>query len=143
MLNCHAQVSDSIPTANKSNAEIKIKKVDEVPVRFADQMPEFHGGIEDLYEFISENIIYPKDAREKHIQGSVVVEFVIEKDGSIGKTNVLKSVHPLLDEEAVRIIKMLSPWIPAKVNGKPVSIWYTLPVRFSVDDINKQGNKRH
>ena len=104
----------------------------EEPYRFADEMPEFEGGMEALYEFIRKVTNYPTIAREQQIQGTCLIEFVVQKDGTIGTVNVKASAHPLLDKEAVRVIKMLPKWIPGKVNGKPVPVWYSLPITFSI-----------
>jgi len=105
---------------------------DEKPLRDAEQMPEFEGGLDALYQFLRENVVYPKEARDKKIQGTVLLKFVVEKDGSIGKVEILQKADPLLDAEAVRVIKIFPKWIPGKVMGKPVPVWYSLPINFSI-----------
>ncbi|MDR0207489.1 MAG: energy transducer TonB [Bacteroidales bacterium] len=104
----------------------------EEPLRFADQMPEYPGGIEELYAYIRRATIYPQQAREAFIQGTVLLEFAVNRDGSIDKVSVKVSAHPLLDREAVRVVKTLPKWIPGKVNGKPVPVWYTLPISYTI-----------
>jgi protein TonB len=132
MFSCHAQVTESTPASNKPDASaVVLKTNDDVPVRFCDQMPEFPGGIDSLYQFIRANISYPPHSG--NIQGTVVVEFVIEKEGTIGKVNVIAKAHPLLDAEAVRVVKLLPKWKPGKIKGKPTAVWYTLPVAFSIN----------
>jgi len=105
---------------------------DEKPLNTAEQLPEFEGGLDALYQFLRENIVYPKEARDNKIQGTVLLKFVVEKDGSIGKVEILQKVDLLLDAEAVRVVKMLPKWIPGKVMGKPVPVWYSLPISFSI-----------
>jgi len=102
------------------------------PLKFADQMPEYPGGMEELYAYIRRATIYPQQARENFIQGTVLVEFAVNKDGSIDRVSVKASAHPLLDKEAVRVVKTLPKWIPGKVNGKPVPVWYQLPVSYVI-----------
>ncbi len=79
---------------------------------------------------VSRNVVYPKKARQKGIQGNVYVRFIIEKDGYVSNVEVVRSVDPELDAEAVRVIKMMPRMEPAKVNGKPVRITYTIPINF-------------
>jgi TonB family protein len=106
---------------------------DEVIFIYVKQMPEFPGGLSALRNYISDNIIYPKEAKEKGIQGSVYIRFQVKKDGSIGIVEIQKGAHNLLDLEAVSVIKSLPPFIPAESNGKKVSVWYAIPVYFRLD----------
>lgn len=71
-------------------------------------------------------------AAENNIQGRVVVQFVVKKDGSIGKVVVSRGVDPDLDKEAVRVVKKLGKFNPGRNNGQPVAVWYTLPIRFKL-----------
>jgi TonB family protein len=98
-----------------------------------DQMPEFPGGVEKLLEFLKENIKYPEEAIAREIEGPVVCRFVVGKDGTVGDIEVLKGVDPLLDEEAVRVIRLMPKWKPGmlKLKGEFVNVKYTLPVVFS------------
>ncbi len=97
---------------------------------------EFIGGNEEMIKFLSENVKYPEDvlqANEKgaNIHGRVYVKFVVEKDGSISDVEVVRSVHPSLDAESVRVVKLMSgKWTPATHRGKPVRSMYTLPFVF-------------
>lgn len=94
------------------------------------EVPEFPGGPDALLEFMRKNINYPADAREKDIQGRVLVTFIVNKDGSLTEPEVVKSVDPLLDAEALRLISVMPKWKPGTQRGKPVRTKYTLPVNF-------------
>lgn len=102
------------------------KKKEEV-FTHVEQMPKFPGGDAELYKFISNNLNYPAMAIENNVQGRVVVQFVVTKDGSIGNVKVVRSVDRDLDNEAIRVCKKLPKFIPGKQNGQPVNVWYTLP----------------
>ena len=95
-----------------------------------EQMPEYSGGIEALLKYLSENVHYPKEAEEKCLQGRVIATFVVEKDGSISRAKVVKSVDPLLDEEALRVVNSMPNWTPGRQNGEPVAVKYTIPISF-------------
>jgi protein TonB len=95
-----------------------------------EQMPEFPGGMDKLMEYLSKNIKYPSIAQENNIQGRVVVEFVVNKDGSIVEPKVMRSVDTSLDNEAMRVIKSMPKWNPGKQRGKAVRVRYTVPVLF-------------
>ena len=106
-------------------------------------MPAFPGGEMGLMKWLSENIIYPKEAQEKGIQGRVTLRFVIKPDGSVEDVNVVKGFDPLCDQEAVRVIKLMPKWIPGKQNGDPVYVYYSLPVIFKLQVItNETGTTR-
>ena len=95
-----------------------------------EQMPQFPGGPQALFEYLSKNIKYPVVAEENGIQGRVIVTFVVERDGSITDVKVAKSVDPSLDKEAMRVVKSMPNWIPGKQNGSAVRVKYTVPVTF-------------
>lgn len=98
----------------------------------ADIMPSFPGGEEAAYHFIFENIVYPKEAKDKGIVGKVIVKFIVTSEGKLDSISVAKSVHPLLDAEAVRLIREMPVWIPAESGGKKINVWYTFPVTFQI-----------
>jgi TonB family protein len=98
-----------------------------------EEMPLFPGGDSTLMKFISSNIQYPKNAKEKNIQGRVILRFCVTYEGKINRVGVLKAVDPELDMEAVRVIKMLPEWKPGKQGGKPVNVWYSVPITFKLD----------
>lgn len=100
-----------------------------------EQMPQFPGGDVELMKYINSHIKYPTMAMENNIQGRVVVQFVVTKTGSIGEVKVLRSRDKDLDNEAVRVVKSLPNFIPGKMNGQPVNVWYTLPVQFKLQGV--------
>ncbi|MDE6118730.1 MAG: energy transducer TonB, partial [Muribaculaceae bacterium] len=87
-----------------------------------------------LYEYLSKNIRYPEQAAQNDIQGRVTVQFVVEKDGSIGEVKVVRSKDPDLDKEAVRVVKSLPKFVPGKMNGQSVRVWFTLPITFKLNN---------
>ena len=97
-----------------------------------EQMPSFPGGMGALMSWLSQNMKYPPIAAENGVQGRVIVQFVVEKDGSITDVHVAKSVDPSLDKEAARVVKAMPHWIPGKQNGSAVRVKYTVPVTFKL-----------
>lgn len=98
-----------------------------------DVMPEFPGGDAELLKYISTNLKYPVIAFENGIQGRVVVSFTVEKDGSITEAEVVRSIDPSLDQEALRVINTLPKWTPGKNEGKIVRVKYTVPIQFRLN----------
>lgn len=94
------------------------------------QQPNFPGGKEELFKYLAFNMIYPADAAKNKVEGRVLVTFVIEHDGSISNVNVVNSVYPSLDKEAIRVVSEMPKWIPGKANGKTVRVKYTIPITF-------------
>ena len=109
---------------------VKPKEEENKVFDVVEQMPSFPGGQAALMNYLNNNIKYPVIAEEKGIQGRVVVQFVVGKDGHISDVKVAKSVDPSLDKEAVRVVKAMPKWIPGKQNGQAVTVRYTLPVTF-------------
>ncbi len=97
-----------------------------------EEMPMYPGGGQALMQFISDNIRYPEKAKADSMQGRVILRFVVTKQGNVEDVQVLKGVHPLLDAEAVRVIYLLKGWSPGYQGGKPVNVWYSMPVTFSL-----------
>ena len=95
-----------------------------------EQMPEFPGGAAGMMKFIAENVKYPEEAYSKGIEGRVLVQFIIEKDGSVTNVKVIKKVNDAIDAEAVRVVKAMPKWKPGKQNGREVRVKYTIPVSF-------------
>jgi protein TonB len=95
-----------------------------------EQNPSFPGGTEALMKWLSKNLKYPASAQENSIQGRVLVQFVVNKDGSIVEPKVLRSVDPALDKEALRVVSAMPKWQPGKQRGKTVRVRFTLPVTF-------------
>ena len=100
-------------------------------------MPSFPGGDVALMKFIKDNMIYPYEALKNRIEGKVIIQFVVTKTGKVGKVKVVRSVNKELDQEAVRLIKMLPDFSPGRNNvGEPMNVWYILPVIFKLPDNN-------
>ena len=97
-----------------------------------EQKPSFPGGDGALMSWLSQNIKYPSIAAEIGVQGRVIVQFVVEKDGSITDVKIAKSVDPSLDKEAARVIKSMPHWIAGRQNGSPVRVRFTVPVTFKL-----------
>jgi protein TonB len=93
-------------------------------------MPAFPGGEQELMNFLMKNVKYPKEATDKGTEGRVIVQFVVDKDGSVINPKVVKSVSPELDQEALRVVKMMPKWQPGKQNGEIVPVRFAIPVVF-------------
>ena len=114
---------------NEQTAEAEVEE--EEVLFIADEMPSFRGGdLNAFRQYIKENTRYPEAAAEVGIQGKVQVSFVIETDGSVGRVRVIRSVDPILDKEAIRVVKSSPKWTPGKQRGKPARVGYTIPVVF-------------
>jgi len=96
----------------------------------AEEPAQYPGGNEALLKFIHENIKYPREAIKNKISGTVYVQFVVEKDGSISDIKVVRWIGGICDEEAVRVITKMPNWIPAKQKGIPVRSFYVIPIAF-------------
>ena len=130
------QGTDDLNVVREHKEEIIVEEKHE-PVKeeiftAVEQMPQFPGGEGELLKYISTHIKYPTMAAENNIQGRVVVKFVVQKDGKVGEVVVLRGKDPDLDKEAVRVVKTLPNFIPGKLNGQAVSVWYTLPINFKL-----------
>lgn len=112
----------------------KGKKVYDV----VEQMPEFPGGMPEMFVFLSKNIKYPKEAMEKNQHGRVIVKFVVSSDGSLRDVAIVRSISPSLDAEALRVVKMMPKWNPGKVKGKAVDVKYVIPISFSLNKVEKE-----
>lgn len=115
-------VVDMYPEAHDSDAFDVVEK-----------MPEYPGGIEAFMKFLSENVRYPEAASKAGIQGRVLVEFIVEKDGSISNTHVIQNVNEYLDAEAVRVVGAMPKWTPGMHEGKAVRVKYAVPISFRLN----------
>jgi periplasmic protein TonB len=104
----------------------------DIPYSILEQQAEFQDGLQALYKWLGSNIKYPTICRENGIKGKVVVRFIVEKDGSINQPQVVRSAHPSLDEEALRVVKMMPRWKPGKQQGRAVRSYFTLPIKFEL-----------
>ncbi len=105
---------------------------DSTVLRTVEQLPEFPGGIVQFMKWLKRNLNYPNLALSQKIQGKVVVSFIVNKDGSISSPKVEKSAHPLLDSEALRVVKMMPKWTPGIMDGKPCRTMFAIPVNFRI-----------
>ena len=129
-------------TPDKTEVTVNIDKEQETPLppgpdangiyTVVEVMPEFPGGMNGCLNFIAKNIKYPAEAQEKKIMGKVIVQFVVEKDGTLSSFKIVRSVDELLDNEALRVLKMMPKWTPGTQRGKAVRVKYTMPVTFTL-----------
>src|SRR5690554_4243287 len=124
------------------------KEVTEEIFVVVEEQPVYPGGVEAMMKFLADSVKYPVEAQDKGIQGRVIVNFVVNKDGSIDDVNIVRGVDPSIDAEAVRVIESMPKWKPGKQRGKEVNVRYTLPVVFrlnapmdSNDDTSKRGSR--
>ena len=95
-----------------------------------EQMPEYPGGMQAMIEFLQTNMKYPEDAAKQKVEGRVMVQFVVETDGSVSDVHVAKQVFPSLDAEAIRVVQAMPKWTPGKNGGQVVRVKYNLPIVF-------------
>ena len=116
------------------DTQVIVEEVEEEQEIFqvVENMPEFPGGTQALLQYLKKNIKYPTICQEQGIQGRVVVQFVVNKDGSIVDPEVIKPVNPYLDKEALRVVSTMPKWKPGEQRGKPVRVKFTLPVQFKL-----------
>ena len=126
-----ALLSSTTITAQKTVVSKKQSK--EKVFDVVEEMPQFPGGQEGLMIFLRDNMKYPKEATEKGIQGRVLAKFIVEKDGLVSEPEIVKSVYPALDEEALRVVRCMPKWKPGKQNGKPVRVRFTIPLSFRLN----------
>jgi protein TonB len=112
--------------------EVQEAEPEEVPFVVVEEMPSFPGGDAALLKYIGEHTNYPEVAKENNIQGRVIVRFCVTAKGGVSQVSVLKGVDPELDKEAMRVVTTLPPFKPGKQGGKPVPVWYMVPITFTL-----------
>lgn len=130
-----ASVEDTGPVVDIKNIEnvvVEEPEKEEEIFQVVENMPEFPGGLQELMKWLQKNIKYPSISQENGVQGRVIVQFVVNRDGSIVDPAVIRSVDPYLDKEALRVVKAMPKWKPGEQRGKPVRVKYTLPVMFKL-----------
>ncbi len=126
---------DSIVFHQEEAVEVEYHPEAEMePYSFVQKMPEFFGGSKALIKYLSENISYPAIAKDAGIEGTVYINFVVEPDGTISNEKVLRSVHPSIDKEALKVIAQMPKWQAGEQNGQFVRVSFTIPVRFYLKD---------
>ena len=141
-------LSEVLGTDDINKERVIVEEISEKPIKDGDgvffvveQKPQFPGGEEALIKWLSANVQYPEEAQQEGIQGRVVVQFVVEKDGSVDTVKVVRGRHPALDAEAVRVVKNLPKFEPAQNDGQAVRCWFTLPLSFRLSDDKGDSNK--
>lgn len=136
-----AEIEETIiASTDDTGPVVEIKNIDNVVVApieredevfmVAEHMPEFPGGMGELIKYLQKTIKYPSISQDNGVQGRVVVQFIVNTDGSIVDPVVVKSVDPYLDKEAIRVVKAMPKWKPGQQRGKAVRVKFTLPVQF-------------
>ena len=145
-----AKVNDlvaSMKTNQLETASVAVKDTltpDEPVFEVVEQMPEFpDGGMAGLMEYFKKNLRYPEEAKKAGTQGRVVVQFLINKNGAISDVSVLRSVDRLLDAEAVRLVRSMPRWKPGMQKGKAVTVKYTVPVLFKLDELDEKVRQKN
>ena len=132
-------------TIHNNNDTLLVAEEPETPFvgDIVEDMPEFPGGSQKLFEYLIENTHYPEIAEKNGVQGRVVVTFMVEKDGRITEAKIAKSVDQSLDEEAVRVVKSMPKWKPGNFNGEPTRVKYTVPITFRLPESNEDTTDRN
>lgn len=120
----NAHTSEAIPQTPVNDKPVSIRVVEEIP--------QFEGGMEAFTKWLTQNLSYPAEAQRGRIQGKVLVSFIINRDGSISSPKIEQSVHPLLDREALRVIRMMPRWTPGKIKAKPCRTLFAIPIVFQL-----------
>lgn len=107
-------------------------KVHENVSMMVDVMAQFPGGNNNMIQWLSENMKYPKEGLKERIEGLVMIRFVVDSEGKVKNPEVIRSLNPIMDQEALRVISLMPDWIPAEYKGKKVAMYYNLPIRFKV-----------
>ena len=121
------------PPPVKKEDSVKSSVTEEVVFVVVEEMPEYPEGVEAMMKFLSDSVVYPPEAKDKGIQGRVICNFIVNKDGSITDVNIVRGVDPLIDAEAIRVIESMPKWKPGKQRGQAVDVRFTLPVVFRLD----------
>ena len=127
--NCELKAQDTI---NSEEEELE-EEVWPGLIHWIEEAPEFPGGNDSLNAFIKQNLQYPKSAKEQGIEGTVIVRFIVEKDGSVTVYRINRDVNEELAAEAIRLVNIMPKWKPGMEGPKPVRVLYTLPIVFKLD----------
>jgi len=134
--NLNKRTNTNDPKLPNSNIP-KTQNVESTCYLIVESIPEFPGGHEKMLLFIQQKMIYPNDALNKRIEGLVVCSFIVSSNGLISNIELLRGVYPSLNNEAIRIIKLMPKWKPSEQGGKAVPVKFTLPIRFTLPDKKK------
>ena len=129
------EISENDITETYEVEETVVEEVKEEEIfAVVEEEPAFPGGENALYEFLDKNLVYPRPARDAGIEGVVMVEFVVEPNGKLSHVSAIRKVAPSLDEEAIRVVKMMPAWSPGKQRGKAVRTYFRLPINFQLSN---------
>ena len=131
-------VEDPYPSNVNIGFRLPDQIIKEPPFVVVEEMPMYPGGEGELLKFLAENTQYPEAAKADTIQGKVIVRFIVNTEGNTEGITVLKGVHPLLDAEAIRVVKLLSGFKPGMQGGKAVNVWYMVPINFTLPYTKKK-----
>lgn len=120
-------------TAQKDSTQVDNKNLEETTFIVVEQMPEYPGGNLELRKHIAMNMEYPQQALSNGITGTIYVRFIVSKTGNVENIEIVRGIDPLLNNEAIRVIKTLKQFKPGMQGGKPVNVWFTIPISFKLD----------
>ena len=115
---------------------------EEEPYTAVEQMPQFPGGTSELMKYITANLRYPEDAKQAKKSGRVIARFTVQEDGSIADVEIIRSVYPSMDAEAIRVLQGMPQWQPGTQDGKAVAVKYTVPIMFNADNEEKTDSTK-
>ena len=141
----YAQDGVGAPTDDPDNKVVSVVNIpapqEEFIFQVVEEMPQFPGGEQEAMKFLADHVKYPLSAQKAKVEGRVIVQFVVGKDGSILNPKVVRSVNPELDAEALRVVGIMPKWNPGKQRGKAVAVTYTLPISFYLQKDASKGDK--
>ncbi len=127
-------VIDAPPAEEPAPPPIIEEPKKEEVFKVVEQMPEFDGGVAGLLKYLAENIKYPALARENGIEGKVIVQFIVDENGQVSQAKIVRGIGGGCDQEALRVVETMNgKWKPGKQRGRPVKVWFTLPVNFQLE----------
>ncbi len=122
-----------LTTITAQRTVVSKKKPVEPVLDTCEQLPQFGTDNTELIRFLQENVKYPQDAAKNKIQGRVLVQFIVDKEGNVKDPTILQEVYPSLDAEALRVVKLMPRWTPGYQDGQPVNVKYALPIVFKLN----------
>ncbi|MBR6177134.1 MAG: M56 family metallopeptidase [Bacteroidales bacterium] len=135
-----ANCNNSMLLSNDDKVNEKSFTNQDEPYVIVEEMPEFPGGDKALLMYIAENVKYPEEAKNKDIEGTVYLKFVVNAEGKVQDVNILRSVDPILDQEAVKVVENLPEWTPGHQGGKPVNVSMQIPIMFKLAESNPSAD---
>ena len=137
-----ANCNNSMLLSNDDKINEKSFTNQDEPYVIVAEMPEFPGGEKALLKYIAENVDYPQEAKEKDIEGSVYIKFVVNSEGKVQDVETLRGVDPLLDQEAIKVIESLPDFKPGREDGKPVNVSMQVPIMFKIAQADENNEHK-